>query len=128
LFPTVALFPFFKPKAIEIYFNFILINKGKIIITFLISIIYRFSPSIPYFILGIILFFSSFILFIYEYVLKFESIIELLKLKGIELYNTENRTDNYNHYTLKISDTIREINPNISTSTNSSRLDIVKPK
>ena len=123
-----SLFPFFKPKAIEIYFNFILINEGKIIITFLISIIYRFSPSMSYFILGIILFISSFILFIYEYVVKYESIIELLKLKGIELYNIENRTDNYNHYTLKKSDSITEINPNISNSSNSSRLDIDKPK
>ena len=133
-----SLFPFFKPKAIEIYFNFILINEGKIIITFLISIIYRFSPSMSYFILGIILFISSFILFIYEYILKYESIIELLKLKDIELYNIGNDIDNYKDFTLKTIDTMTELNSNNNnnssnnnsnnSSNSSTRLKITKQK
>ena len=136
-----SFFPIFKPKIIKTYFNFILIDKGKIIITFLISMIYRFSPSIPYFLLGIILFISSFILFIYEYILKYESIIELLKLKDIELYNIGNDIDNYKDFTLKTIDTMTELNSNnnnnssnnISNNSNNSsnsstRLKITKQK
>ena len=123
-----SFFPIYKPKILVINFNFILTNIGKIITIFLISMIYRFSESIPHYILGIILFISSFILFIYEFIFNFSFIIELLKLKGIELYNKENKEKNNQKFSIENIETTADINPNHNNSSNSSRLDIVKQK
>ena len=121
--------PRFKPKIIKKYFNFIFTNKGQIIITFLISMIYRFSKSVPHYILGLLLFFSSFILFIFEIIFCLEALKNIFKEKGIEIINIKNNDKNYigdennKKNFLKIVEIKDEINPNNNHS-NSSRLDI----
>ena len=112
-----SIYPSFEPKIISKYFKFILSNKGKIIITFLISMIYRFSKSMPHYFLGIILFFSSLVLFVFEFIIYFKPGIEILKKKGIEIYNNKENINKKQNFTISKIETINEIN--ISNSTRS---------
>ena len=129
LFLGHSLYPRFKPTIIKKYFNFILTNKGKIIIIFLISLIYRYSESLPHYILGLFLFVSSFILFIFEIIFNIEAVRDILKGKGIEIDNNINDNINYNKdeknkkFSLKNVETIDENNHNNNPS-NSSRLEM----
>ena len=120
-----SLYPRFKPTIIDKYFHIILTNKGTIIIIFLISLIYRFSKSVPHFILGILLFISSLILSIFEFIFYFETLIVILKNKGIEVYikNEDKDKDKKFNPTIKSVESIKDINNNNS---NSSRFDINK--
>ena len=115
-----SLYPSFKPKIISEYFKFILTNRGKIIITFLISMIYRFSKSTPHYFLGIVLFFSSLILFVFEFIFYFQPGIEILKKKGIEIYNIEENINKKKHVNVRKIEDINDMN----SSTNSSRSEI----
>ena len=122
-----SIYPHFKPNIIKKYFKFILSNEGNIIITFLIAMIYRFSKSIPHYFLGLFLFFSSLILFVFEYIFYFEPIVELLKNKGIlifEDYNYNNNIINSNliYNNIEIGNEVEQ-NNNLS---NTSRLEIQK--
>ena len=126
-----SLYPKFKPIIIKKYFKFILSNNGKIIIIFLISLVYRFSKSIPHYFLGILLFFSSLILFIFEYILYFEPIIELLREKRILVFddinysNANNEIINNNNFKYKDFEIPNEVEEN-NNSSNTSRLEIQK--
>ena len=97
----------------------------------MISLIYRFSKSIPHYFLGILLFFSSLILFIFEYILYFEPIIELLREKRILVFDDINycnanieiiNNNNFNFKSIEISNEVEENN----NSSNTSRLEIQK--
>ena len=116
-----SLYPRFKPTIINTYFKFILINKGKIIIIFLISFIYRYSKSIPHYILGILLFISSLLLFIFEFIFYFEPVIQILNNKGIEIYNKKEEKEEIKIFSINNIETIKDIN-----SYNSSRFEINK--
>ena len=50
------------------YILFIFTDKGKVIISFLISLIYWFAGNKPQFVLGIILTLTSILLLIYEFI------------------------------------------------------------
>ena len=116
-----SIYPSFKPKIISKNFKFILSNNGKIIITFLISMIYRFSKSLPHYFLGIILFFSSLILVVFEFIFYFQPGIEILKNKGIEIYNSEENINKKKNFNVRKSEDMNENN-----SSNSSRSEIIK--
>ena len=65
---AISIFPkllYFKLKK---YILFIFTDKGKVIISFLISLIYWFAANKPQFVLGIILTLTSIILLIYEFI------------------------------------------------------------
>ena len=53
------------------YILFIFTDKGKVIISFLISLIYWFAGNKPQFVLGIILTLTSILLLIYEFIFYF---------------------------------------------------------
>ena len=131
LFLTHSLYPQYKPYIIKKNFKCILSNLGKIIITFLISLIYRFSKSLPHYFLGLILFFSSLILLIFEYVLYFEPLIELLRDKGIVVFDDFSYNNDYNEsignnkFVVKNIEIVNRIEENFNSS-NTSRLEIQK--
>ena len=119
-----SLFPRLKPTIINKYFKIILINRGKIIIIVLISFIFRFSKSMPHYILGILLFISSLLLFIIEFIFYFNPIIQLLNSKGIEIYNKKEEKEKEK---IKIlSNNNVESTKDINNSSNSSRFEINK--
>ena len=64
------------------YILFIFTDKGKVIISFLISLIYWFAGNKPQFVLGIILTLTSTLLLIYEFIFYFTK-------KGIQFENKD---------------------------------------
>ena len=74
------------------YCVFIFTDKGKIILSFLISMIYWFAKNGPQFTLGVLLFITSFILLIYEFIFYFTKVEKFLSSKGIEFINKDKGT------------------------------------
>ena len=72
---------------IKKYIIFIFTDKGKVIISFAISLIYWFAKNKPQFVLGIILTLSSTLLLIYEFIFYFTKVDNFLSSKGIEFSN-----------------------------------------
>ena len=86
---AISIFPkllYFKLKK---YLLFIFTDKGKVIISFLISLIYWFAGNKPQFVLGIILTLTSIILLIYEFIFYFAKVETFLENKGIQFDNKE---------------------------------------
>ena len=69
------------------HFLFIFTDKGKVIINFLISLIYWFARNKPQFVLGFLLTITSIILLIYEFIFYFTKVENFLSTKGIEFSN-----------------------------------------
>ena len=89
---TISIFPkilYFKLKK---YIFFIFTDKGKVIISYLISIIYWFAGNKPQFILGVILTLTSTILLIYEFIFYFTKVESFLTNKGIQFENKDKPT------------------------------------
>ena len=89
---TISIFPkilYFKLKK---YILFIFTDKGKVIISYLISIIYWFAGNKPQFILGVILTLTSTILLIYEFIFYFTKVESFLTNKGIQFENKDKPT------------------------------------
>ena len=89
---AISIFPkllYFKLKK---YILFIFTDKGKVIISFLISLIYWFAANKPQFVLGIILTLTSIILLIYEFIFYFAKVETFLTNKGIQFDNKDKPT------------------------------------
>ena len=71
------------------YILFIFTDKGKVIISFLISLIYWFAGNKPQFVLGIILTLTSILLIIYEFIFYFAKVETFLTNKGIQFENKD---------------------------------------
>ena len=71
------------------YILFIFTDKGKVIISFLISLIYWFAGNKPQFVLGIILTLTSILLLIYEFIFYFAKVETFLTNKGIQIENKD---------------------------------------
>ena len=71
------------------YILFIFTDKGKVIISYLISLIYWFAGNKPQFVLGIILTLTSTLLLIYEFIFYFAKVETFLTNKGIQFENKD---------------------------------------
>ena len=82
------------PK-ISKYLTFIFHDKGKVIISFLIDVIYWFASNGPQFSLSVLLFITSVILLIYEFIFYFSKVEKFFQTKGIEFTNKENKASDF---------------------------------
>ena len=71
------------------YILFIFTDKGKVITSYLISLIYWFAGNKPQFVLGIILTLTSTLLLIYEFIFYFAKVETFLTNKGIQFENKD---------------------------------------
>ena len=76
------------------YIIFIFTDKGKIIISFAISLIYWFARNKPQLVLGLILTITSIVLLIYEFIFHCTKVETFLNSKGIEFSNRGQSTFN----------------------------------
>ena len=83
----VIIYPKLLYYKIKKYILIIFTDKGKVIISFLISLVYWFARNKPQFVLGIILTISSILLLIYEFIFYFTKVENFLTSKGIEFSN-----------------------------------------
>ena len=84
---AITIYPRLLYFRIKNHILFIFTDKGKAIISFIISLIYWFARNKPQFVLGIILTITSLILLIYEFIFYFAKVENFLSSKGIEFSN-----------------------------------------
>ena len=84
---VITILPGLVYHRVKRYIIFIFTDKGKVIISFAISLIYWFAKNKPQFILAIILTLSSTLLLIYEFIFYFTKVENFLSSKGIEFEN-----------------------------------------
>ena len=89
---AISIFPKLLYYRIKKYILFIFTDKGKVIISYLISLIYWFARNKPQFILGIILTLTSTLLLIYEFIFYFAKVETFLSNKGITFDNKDKPT------------------------------------
>ena len=86
---AITILPKLLYHILKKYILFIFTDKGKVITSFLISLIYWFAGNKPQFILGIILTLTSIILLIYEFIFYFAKVETFLTNKGIQFENKD---------------------------------------
>ena len=84
---VTTLYPRLIYYRIKRHILFIFNDKGKVIISFGISLIYWFARNKPQFVLGFILTITSLVLLIYEFIFHFVKVENFLSSKGIEFSN-----------------------------------------
>ena len=84
---AISIYPKLLYFRLKKYILFIFNDKGKVILSYLISLIYWFAGNKPQFILGIILTLTSTILLIYEFIFYFAKVETFLTNKGIQFDN-----------------------------------------
>jgi len=89
---AISIFPKLLYFKLRKYILFIFTDKGKVILSFLISLIYWFAANKPQFILGIMLTLTSIILLIYEFIFYFAKVETFLTNKGIQFDNKDKPT------------------------------------
>jgi hypothetical protein len=85
------------------YIIFIFTDKGKVIISFAISLIYWFARNKPQFVLGVILTLTSIVLLIYEFIFHCAKVETFLNNKGIEFSNKGQSTFDMNALERKLN-------------------------
>ena len=85
------------------YIIFIFTDKGKVIISFAISLIYWFARNKPQFVLGFILTLTSIVLLIYEFIFHCTKVETFLNNKGIEFSNKGQSTFDMNALERKLN-------------------------
>ena len=88
------------------YIIFIFTDKGKVIISFAISLIYWFARNKPQFVLGFILTLTSIVLLIYEFIFHCTKVETFLNSKGIEFSNRGQSTFNLDTLEKKLQSNI----------------------
>ncbi len=86
---AITILPKLLYLILKKYILFIFTDKGKVIISFLISLIYWFAGNKPQFVLGIILTLTSILLLIYEFIFYFTKVETFLTNKGIQFENKD---------------------------------------
>ena len=86
---AITILPKLLYYILKKYILFIFTDKGKVIISFLISLIYWFAGNKPQFVLGIILTLTSILLLIYEFIFYFAKVETFLTNKGIQFENKD---------------------------------------
>ena len=84
---AVTALPRFLYHKVKKHLIFIFSDKGKIIISYALSLIYWFARNKPQLILGIILTITSTLLLIYEFIFYFTKVENYMNRKGIEFTN-----------------------------------------
>ena len=83
----ITIYPRLIYYRIKRHILFVFTDKGKVIISFGISLIYWFAKNKPQFVLGFILTITSLVLLIYEFIFHFVKVDNFLSSKGIEFSN-----------------------------------------
>jgi hypothetical protein len=88
------------------YMIFIFTDKGKVIISFAISLIYWFARNKPQLVLGLILTITSIVLLVYEFIFHCTKVETFLNSKGIEFSNRGQSTFNLDTLEKKLQSNI----------------------
>ena len=99
----ITIYPFLLYHKMKNHLLFVFTDKGKIIISYLISFIFLFSRNKPQLIFGILSTISTTILLIYEFIFYFQKVENFLNDKGIEFINRKKTTIDINNLESRIN-------------------------
>ena len=111
---------YFKMKK---KFLFVFTDKGKIIISYLICLIFWFARNKPQLIYGIISTIITTILLVYEFIFYFQKVENFLNNKGIEFINRKKTTIDINNLEKSNAKMNRSLEKNNNNDANISNID-----
>jgi hypothetical protein len=94
---TITIYTALLYYKIKKYILFAFTDKGKIIISYLISLIFLFSRNKPQLVFAILSIIATTLLLIYEFIFHFQKIENYLNNRGIEFINRKKTTIDMNN-------------------------------
>ena len=113
---------YFKLKK---YFLFVFTDKGKIILSYSICLIFWFAKNKPQLVFGIISTIFTTILLIYEFIFYFQKVENFLNNKGVEFINRKKTTIDMNNLEKSLNN---RTSPNIGQSSNDMNINKIDDK
>ena len=113
---------YFKLKK---YFLFVFTDKGKIILSYSICLIFWFAKNKPQLVFGIISTICTTILLIYEFIFYFQKVENFLNNKGVEFINRKKTTIDMNNLEKSINN---KTSPNIDQNSNDMNINKIDDK
>ena len=114
---VITIYPAMLYMKMKRYFLFIFEDKGKIIISYSICLVYWFARNKPQLVYGILSSITTTILLLYEFIFYFQKVENLLNSKGIEFINRKKTTMDMSNLEKSINNNIgRSSNPNANNS------------
>ena len=94
---VITIYPGLLYHQLKSHFDFIFKDKGKLILSYLICIIYWFTTNKPQLIYAILSTITTTLLLIYEFIFYFQKVENYLNNKGIEFVNRKMTTFDINN-------------------------------
>ena len=108
---VITIYPAMLYLKMKKYFLFAFEDKGKIIISYSICLVYWFARNKPQLVYGILSTITTTILLLYEFIFYFQKVENFINSKGIEFINRKKTT-------MDMSNLEKSINNNLGQSSN----------
>ena len=114
---AISIFPAMLYMKMKRYFLIAFEDKGKIILSYSICLIYWFARNKPQLVYGILSTITTTILLLYEFIFYFQKVENFINSKGIEFINRKKTTMDMSNLEKSINNNMgRSSNPNINNS------------
>ena len=114
---VITIYPAMLYIKMKRYFLFVFEDKGKIIISYSICLVYWFARNKPQLVYGILSTITTTILLLYEFIFYFQKVENFINSKGIEFINRKKTTMDMSNLEKSINNNMgRSSNPNINNS------------
>ena len=110
---VISIFPAMLYLKMKRYFLFAFEDKGKIVLSYSICLIYWFARNKPQLVYGILSTITTTILLLYEFIFYFQKVENFINSKGIEFINRKKTTMDMSNLGKSINNDVgRSSNPN----------------
>ena len=114
---VITIYPAMLYIKMKRYFLFVFEDKGKIIISYSICLVYWFARNKPQLVYGILSTITTTILLLYEFIFYFQKVENFINSKGIEFINRKKTTMDMSNLEKSYNNNIgRSSNPNANNS------------
>ena len=113
---VITIYPAMLYIKMKRYFLFVFEDKGKIIISYSICLVYWFARNKPQLVYGILSTITTTILLLYEFIFYFQKVENFINSKGIEFINRKKTTMDMSNLEKSINNIGRSSNPNANNS------------
>ena len=114
---AISIFPAMLYMKMKRYFLIAFEDKGKIILSYSICLVYWFARNKPQLVYGILSTITTTILLLYEFIFYFQKVENFINSKGIEFINRKKTTMDMSNLEKSINNDLgRSSNPNANNS------------
>ena len=112
---VISIFPAMLYMKMKRYFLIAFEDKGKIILSYSICLVYWFARNKPQLVYGILSTITTTILLLYEFIFYFQKVENFINSKGIEFINRKKTTMDMSNLEKSINNDMgRSSNPNVN--------------